>query len=186
MEWKQYCKCGNESVCCRGNRGPRGRNGRPGPPGPQGERGPAGGLDQFLGAYSTPPQSGGDGTSLVFDRNGSVNGTAITHASNSSDITLSEPGYYYVSFQSSVTPGVNAQLPESVRLYLADNGAEVPGASAVHTFTGQGTTATMAFSVILPVTDTPVTLQVKGQGGNFFYSETGISVIKLQNSESEE
>lgn len=186
MEWKQECEGRQECGCCKIMRGPRGRNGSPGPQGPQGERGPAGGLDQFLGAYSTPPQSGGEGTSLIFDRNGSVSGTAVTHASNSSDVTVTEPGYYYVSFQSSVTPGAGTQFPSSVRLYLTKNGDEVPGASAVHTFMGQGTTATMAFSTILQVEEAPVTLQVKGQGGNFLYGETGISVIQMQHTEQTE
>ena len=100
--------CPGQQPC---RRGPRGRNGRPGPPGPAGpqgpagEQGPAGGTDDFLSAYATPPQTGADGTDLIFDRNGAASGNAISHAANSPDVVLQEPGTYYVSFQALREPG---------------------------------------------------------------------------------
>lgn len=185
-------RCSFYRECCQGMRGPRGKNGRPGPPGPQGEQGPqgepgpqgpAGGSEEFLGTYASPPQVGSDGTALIFDRNGASMGSAVSHMTNSPDIVIQEPGDYYVSFHGSVTPGPGSDLPLSIRLYLTDDGTEVPGASAVHTFTAGGTTAELSFSVIVPVDTVPATLQVQGQGGSFIYSETGLSVIQIHEKE---
>lgn len=185
----QQTGCPGQQPC---RRGPRGRNGRPGPPGPQGEpgpagpqgpageQGPAGGTDDFLSAYATPPQTGTNGTDLIFDRNGAASGNAISHAANSPDVVLQEPGTYYVSFQASVSPGTGASVPASIRLYLTENGSEVAGASAVHTFTAQGTTAVLPFSQIVQVTDAPATLNVAAQGGSFVYGETNLSVVKIR------
>lgn len=116
----------------------------------------------------------------MFDRNGALTGTDISHVQNSSEIHVSQAGWYFVSFQSSVTPGPGETFPLSVRLFLTSQGQGVAGASAVHTFTAQGTTAVLSFSQILQVDLAPVTLQVEGQGGSFLYGETNVSVIRIR------
>ena len=178
-------RCGQQTDRKNIQRGPRGRNGRPGPPGPegpqgpQGEQGPAGGTDQFLSTFSTPPQVGTSELALIFDRNGAVSGEAILHEKNSPDITIRQPGTYYVSFHGSVTPEAEAGFPLSVRLFLTSHGATVSGASAVQTFTIRGVTAGMAFSQIVEVSSAPAVLRVESQRGGFLYGEINLSVIKI-------
>ena len=159
---------------------PPGRAGAGGPPGTCGRTGAGRRHGRFLKRLRHAAQTGADGTDLIFDRNGAVSGNAISHAANSPDVVLQEPGTYYVSFQASVSPGTGASVPASIRLYLTENGSEVAGASAVHTFTAQGTTAVLPFSQIVQVTDAPATLNVAAQGGSFVYGETNLSVVKIR------
>ena len=164
-----------------GPTGPAGATGATGPTGPTGATGPAGASQQteYLSAYSTPPQSGTAGTALVFDRNASSAGTDITHDQNSPQITVGAPGVYEVSFHGTAAPAGTASYPLTVSLYMEQDGNSVPGAEAQHTFSAATDTANLSMSQIIQVPSPPSVLQVVGQGGDFLYSGTVMTVQKI-------
>ena len=134
---------------------------------------------EFLTAYSTPAQSGTSGSSLLFDRNAATNGTSITHAQNSADVVIQQPGYYSVSFHGTVSPGANATFPLSILLYLTQNGSTVSGTGARYNFQSATEAANLAFTQIIEADTAPTTLNVVGSGGDFLYSDSTITVNKL-------
>ena len=134
---------------------------------------------EFLSAYSTPSQPASSGSSLIFDQNGSSSGTAVSHTAGSADITISQPGYYNVSYHGTVSPGTGASFPESVLLFLQQNGSSVPGAAAQQNFENSSQTANLAFSQNINVQTVPTTLNVVTQGGPIQYGSTSISVNRL-------
>ena len=134
---------------------------------------------ELLSAFSNPSQSGTSGTALIFDRNGLVYGTALSHANNSSVVTVSKPGVYSVEFHGSVGPTAGVDFPLNVLAYLTVNGSSVSGAAAQHTFHTSTEMSNVAFSAPIAVTTAPATLSVIGEGGNFLYSSIGITVTRL-------
>lgn len=151
--------------------------------GPTGATGPAGASApvSFLAAYSTPPQTGTTGTTLIFDRNASQAGNDISHNQNSSQVTIQTPGYYDVSFNGIIGPLSNSVLPLTTGFYLIQNGNTVSGAAAQHTFQNASDTASLSFSQIVSISSVPAILQIKSQGGNFAYSSINITVQKIGN-----
>ena len=186
---EQSCGC-NPCGPCRpcpppgppGPSGPTGATGPTGAAGPTGAIGPTGPAAQeaqFLSAYSTPPQAGTTGTDLILDRNASQNGTAVTHDRNSPAVTLQEPGFYNVSFQSALAPGTGASFPLTVTLNLEQDGTIVPGTTVQHTFNSATDTATVSFSQIVQAASAPSTLQVTGDGNPYFYGPVSMTVQKI-------
>ncbi len=133
----------------------------------------------LLMAYSTPAQPGTSGSGLIFDRNGISSGTSISHFQNSPQITVSQPGIYTVNFNTVMAPQGKGTYPLSLSAYLTQNGSTVPGASAQHTFQSASESANMAFSVPVEVTSVPAVFEVIGEGGNYLYSSSTISVYRL-------
>ena len=152
-----------------------------GPTGPTGETGPTGSAPpaDFLNAYSTPPQGADSGSSLIFDRNGDSNGTSVTHALNSSDVVVQQPGFYSVSFNGAVSPVASATFPLSVLLSLEQNGTNVAGAAARSSLQSADQINNMAFSQIVNVTSAPATFTVSNTGGPILYSDAAITVSRI-------
>ncbi|WP_243235635.1 hypothetical protein [Zhenpiania hominis] len=146
---------------------------------PRGATGTSGAPVEFLSAYSTPPQPGNSGTALIFDKNGNSAGTAVSHTENTSEISIQEPGFYEVSFHGTAAPASGVTFPLAVLFYLQQQGSTVAGAASSHTFHTSSDAANLSFSQIIDVTDTPAVLEVIGSGGNFIYSNIGITVQKI-------
>lgn len=145
---------------------------------PQGE--PGGAVSpQFLNAYSTPFQPNTSGDPLVFDRNGTSAGTAVTHTENTADIVIEQPGYYSVSFHATVTPGVGTTFPLSVLYYLQQNGNPVAGTGSRYTFQNTSDVANLSFTQIVEVDTVPTTLSVTSEGGPTFYSDASITANQI-------
>ena len=153
--------------------------GATGATGPTGPTGASGAQAEFLSAYSTPPQSGTASTPLIFDRTASSNGTAVTHTDNTAPVTVQEPGFYEVSFHGTISPASGVSLPETIQLYLTQQGTTVPGADATHTFSAASDTASLSFSQIVQVTSVPAEFEVIPAGGDFLYSGTTMTVSKI-------
>ena len=183
--------------------GPTGPTGVTGPTGPTGVTGPTGatgpagvtgatGADggdstpELISAYSTPPQSGTAGDALIFDRNGAVSGSSITHAQNSGSIVIQNPGLYEVSFHGTVSPVTGASFPLTVSAYLEQQGTEVAGTAVQHTFHTNGDSSNLAFSQIVDVSSVPATLEVIGQGANYLYGPVSVTVNRLGDSAGNE
>lgn len=173
-----------------GATGPAGPEGSVGPTGPTGATGPTGpagpagtpAAAELLNTYSTPAKPGTTGTALVFDLNANVSGTAILHTLGTSVVTLQASGYYLVSFHGVVAPAPSAisALPINVLIYLRLNGVIQQGISVSHNFQAGGQTAALAFSQVIPVSSTPTTIELVGEGGDFLYSNVSLSVYKLR------
>ena len=146
---------------------------------PQGATGESGGAVALLSAYSTPSQSGAGGAPLLFDRNGLSYGAAVSHTSGSGSFTLNQPGVYAVAFQGNFAPGRGLSFPAAIGASLVQDGAQVPGAAALHTFHTTADSATLAFSAPVQVTAAPSTLQILGSGSAFLYALLGITVYRL-------
>ena len=132
-----------------------------------------------MDAYSTPPHPGSSGTPLVFDRNAVVVGTAITHTPGSAAFMIQETGLYYIAFHGAVAPASGSDFPLALLFYLQVQGAEAPGAAARHTFHTTADVATVSFSTVIQVSTTPVTLEVMTSGGNFIYSDIGLTIFRI-------
>ncbi len=134
---------------------------------------------EFLTAYSTPSQPGTDGGNLIFDQNGLSQGTAVTHATNSDQVVLNDPGFYTVSFHGTVAPADGGNFPLSIVLSLQQDGNPVPGANVRNNFQTNLDTATYAFTQTVQAVSAPSTLTVEGQGGNFTYSNIALTARKV-------
>ena len=172
-----------------GPTGPTGATGPIGPTGPTGVTGPTGATgasgeeasSELLSAYSTPPQTGTSGGALIFDRNAAANGTAISHAQNSAGIVIQQPGFYQVSLHGTIGPTTGADFPMTVSMYLEQQGTEVPGTAVQHTFHTTADTSNVSFTQIIEVSSVPTTLQMIGQGQNYFYGPVSLVVNRLGN-----
>lgn len=161
--------------------GSTGATGATGPTGATGATGPAGTVEaaQALSAYSVPSATVTDGQPLVFDRNAAVQGDAISHANNSSDFTITQPGLYYASYNCSVSPATGTALPATNLLTLALNGSQLSNGACQHLFNATGQSAPMSASALFSVTNVPVTLTAVSSGGSFVYSDATMNVMKV-------
>ena len=172
----------------KGATGATGATGAAGPKGATGATGPKGATGtcscqcrapELLSAYSTPPQSGGNGTVLVFDRNAVSNGTSVIHAQNSGTFTIQQTGFYQVSFHGTLAPASGSSFPLTVSLSLQQQGDQVPGTAVQQTFHTSTDLENIAFSQIIQVKTVPTTLQVTGQGKGYFYGPVSMFISKL-------
>ena len=137
------------------------------------------GVREALSAYSTPAQAGSDGQGLIFDRNGVISGTAISHTANSAVFTVNQPGIYYAAFHGTFAPVSNSAFPMGLSVYLQQNGAAVPGAGAQYTFQSASGMENLSFSQMIEITAVPAALQVTGSGGRFLYADVGLTIQRL-------
>ena len=135
----------------------------------------------LLSAYSTPPQSGASGSALLFDLNGPVYGSAIAHTAGSGTFTISSAGVYAAAFHGAFAPASGVTFPLNVTISLQQDGNVIPGGTALHTFHTSSDVANLAFTVPVPVTSAPSTLQAVASGGTFVYSAVGMTIYRLGN-----
>lgn len=146
---------------------------------PRGEIGGGATPVELLTAYSTPAQPGKSGGSLNVDRNGTSYGNAISHAENTSAFIIQEPGFYYAAFHTSIISTRSVDFPLSLVVYLQQQGAVVAGTSIRHTFQETSDVGNIVFSQIIQVTTTPTTLEVIGEGGDYLYYDSAITIYKV-------
>lgn len=149
--------------------------------------GPAGtsGTQEMLSAYSVPSQPGTSGNPLTFDQNEISQGTAISHTGGDTDFTIQEPGLYYVSFHGSVSSVSGQSFPQTISLYLQQNGQIVQGTAVHNTFQAAGGTANASFAQIVDVPQAPATLNVAGDGGNYLYTNVSLQIYKLGEAQTQ-
>ena len=134
---------------------------------------------QALTAYSTPAAPVTGGQALIFDRTSTQIGSAISHADNSADIVISQPGNYVAIYNGTAYPQPNASLPETNLLTFTLNGTTLTGAATQHVFTTANETSAQSAAQAFTVTSVPATLQIVSTGGNFIYSNTALNVFKI-------
>ena len=86
-----------------------------------------------------------------------------------------------MSFNVTVSAVTSSTLPQSVQLYLQQNGSTVSGAGASHNFRSSGENESLSFYLTVSVQTTPATLTVMVNGGPITYSDASITVNRLGN-----
>ena len=148
---------------------------------PRGATGPAGGggTPEVLATVDTSAQASTTNGALVFNDVPLVSGTAITHQAGTTDILITQPGIYQAAFQGAVSVSAGTAIPATIRVRLTENGANVPGASAIHTFTSSSELATLPFTAPFQVTTVPTTIQVVASLDGFNFDEIALTIVRL-------
>lgn len=178
----------------QGATGPAGPQGAAGPAGPIGPAGPQGvtgatGVTGPTGAAAavnvvyavnaaaqTPAAAG---TVLTLAANQAAVGTAVTHTAGTGPISLNEAGTYEVNYTTTVTPAAGVTPPVTVSVQLNSGAAAVPGTVSSATLQAAGNTATLAGNAIVQVTTAPVTLTLVANDASGTYTNTSVTVRKL-------
>ena len=142
---------------------------------PKGDTGTGAQSPEIMNAYSTPSAPVTSGNALIFDRNAVTYGTAISHTPDTAPFTISQPGFYDVSFNGSL----GSAFPLELLLYLEQNGTVVPGATASQTFQSDTASINISFSEVIQVTSTPTVLRIVAQGANFLYSDVSLTIYRI-------
>jgi len=116
---------------------------------------------------------------LVFDQNAITQGTAITHTAGSANIVINQTGLYRVSFNGTLAPTKDANLPLSITLSLKLQGVDVPGGAALQIFHTSLEGENVAFSQFVRMPSVPSTLTIVATGGAFLYSLATILVERI-------
>ena len=101
----------------------------------------------MISSYNSTTQTVDVGAAYVFDTNRIVTGCTVGHVPGTSTFTLTKPGYYYVTFNTTFT----TETTGNVTVELQNGGVAVPGANATETVTTAGNAKSMAFATIIKV-----------------------------------
>ena len=101
----------------------------------------------MISAYNSTTQTVDVGAAYVFDTNRIVTGCTVGHVPGTTSFTLTKPGYYYVSFNTTFT----TEATGNVTVELRNGGVAVPGATGTETITTVGNIESIAFSTIVKV-----------------------------------
>ena len=101
----------------------------------------------MISTYNSTTQTVEIGGAYVFDTNRIVTGCTVGHVPGTTTFTLTKPGYYYVTFNTTFT----TEATGTATVELRNGGIAVPGASGAETITTAGNTKSIAFSTIIKV-----------------------------------
>lgn len=134
----------------------------------------------MINSYSLVSQAvAADGT-LNFDTTRILTGCTVNHADGTPTFTLTKPGYYYVSFDGTIT-GTTAG---TVTVELL-NGADAVPAALASTTIAVDDVATLNFTTIIrvlpscPAIDNTTKLSVVNTGVATTFTNTNINITKL-------
>ena len=101
----------------------------------------------MINSYNSVAQAVDSGAAYVFDTNRIVTGCTVGHTAGTATFTLNKPGYYYVTFNTTVT----TETTGNVTVELQNDGVAVPGANGTETVTTAGDTKSITFATIVRV-----------------------------------
>ena len=101
----------------------------------------------MISSYNSTTQTVEVGSPYVFDTNRIVTGCTVGHVAGASTFTLTKPGYYYVTFNTTFT----TEETGNATVELRNGGTLVPGATGTETVTTAGNTKSIAFATIIKV-----------------------------------
>lgn len=135
----------------------------------------------MISSYSLTSQAvAADGT-LNFDTTRVLTGCTVKHADGTPTFTLTKPGYYYVTFNGTITDTAAG----IVTVQLLNGGVAVPGAEASITNAATTDERSSSFTTIIRVLpsccaiDNTTTLTVANTGIAATYSVANINITKL-------
>lgn len=101
----------------------------------------------MISAYNSTTQTVEVDGAYVFDTNRIATGCTVGHVSGTTTFTLTKPGYYYVTFNTTFTTATTG----IATVELKNGGTTVPGATGSETVTTAGDTKSIAFATIIKV-----------------------------------
>ena len=137
---------------------------------------------QGLAAYSLPAASVASGAQVIFDRNATQAGTAVSHTQNTAPFTISQTGTYFVHYAATITP-TSSTFPVSNLTNFTINGQTQSAGTSQIVFSANSPQRTVA-SLLFNVTSVPATLAVVSSGGTFLYSDASLNVFRVGDSSS--
>ena len=161
-----------------GPTGATGAEGATGPTGAEGATGPTGPAVPLNALYAvntgsqTLPSTGDHAT---FTTNEVEEGTAITHSPSSSDIELTEPGTYRITYSAVAT---NTSSTGNVGLELQNDGTAIDGSESTGKVNSTNDPTPLGASVLLTV-DGSTTITLNATENNTTLNSAGITVQKL-------
>lgn len=135
----------------------------------------------MISAYSLTDQLVAVDGLLDFDTNRIATGCTVKHIDGTPAFTLTKPGYYYITFNGTVTDTAAG----NVTVQLLNGGVAVPGAEASITTAATTDERSFAFTTIVRVLpsccaiDNTTTLTVANTGIAATYSVANINITKL-------
>lgn len=101
----------------------------------------------MISSYNSTTQTVESGAAYVFDTNRIVTGCTVGHSAGTSTFTLTKPGYYYVTFNTTFT----TEAAGEATVELRNDGVAVPGANGSETITTVGDVSSISFAAIIKV-----------------------------------
>ena len=101
----------------------------------------------MISSYNSTTQNVAVDAAYVFDTNRIVTGCTVGHVPGTAAFTLTKPGYYYVTFNTTFT----TEATGNATVELQNGGTLVPGATATETITTAGDIKSFAFATIIKV-----------------------------------
>jgi hypothetical protein len=135
----------------------------------------------MISAYSLTDQLVAVDGLLDFDTNRIATGCTVKHVDGTPAFTLTKPGYYYITFNGTVTDTAAG----IVTAQLLNGGVAVPGAEASITTAATTDERSFSFATIVRVLpsccaiDNTTTLTVANAGIAATYSVANINITKL-------
>ena len=155
--------------------GPTGATGATGATGPAGESGTA----EALAVSDSTSQSPAAGGMIYFNNAPMLTSENLSHSAGSSSIAIGETGVYLVNFQSLVSVDSGVAIPASMTVRLMLNDQEVSGAASTYSFEHSAQTMTVTLAVPVEVTSAPASLTVEVDEGDFTFTNSFITVVRL-------
>ena len=101
----------------------------------------------MISAYNSTTQTVEVDGAYVFDTNRIATGCTVGHVPGTTTFTLTKPGYYYVTFNTTFTTATTGIATVELR----NGGTVVPGATGSEIVTTAGDTKSIAFATIIKV-----------------------------------
>lgn len=161
-----------------GPTGATGAEGATGPTGAEGATGPTGPAVPLNALYAVNTGSqtlSSTGDPATFTTNEVEEGTAITHSPSSSDIELTEPGTYRITYSAVAT---NTSSTGDVGLELQEDGTAIDGSESTAKVNNTSDAVPLGSSVLLTVAGSS-TITLNSTEDNTTLNNVGITVQKL-------
>ena len=135
----------------------------------------------MISAFNSATQTVAVDGAYVFDTNRIVTGCTVGHAPGTSTFTLTKPGYYYVTFNTTFTTTATGDAT----VQLQNGGTLVPGATGTETVTTAGDTKSISFATIIKVLpsccsiDNTANLTIVATGIELTATVANINITKL-------
>ena len=161
-----------------GPTGATGAEGATGPTGAEGATGPTGPAVPLNALYAVNTGSqtlSSTGDPATFTTNEVEEGTAITHSPSSSDVELTEPGTYRITYSAVAT---NTSSTGNVGLELQNDGAAIDGSESTGKVNNTNDPTPLGASVLVTVPGT-ATITLNSTENDTTLNSAGITVQKL-------
>ena len=135
----------------------------------------------MISSYNSTTQTVESGAAYVFDTNRIVTGCTVGHEGGTTTFTLTKPGYYYVTFNTTFT----TEATGDATVQLQNGGVAVPGAVGTETIATAGDTTSIAFATIIKVlpsccmVDNTATLTFVATGIALDVTTANVNITKL-------